>query len=312
MKNSVSISIIFKALKQTVLNFGDYKIPKKSASLAYYTTFALAPIFYFILSMGSLFWGDEILSGEIFTKLQDFVGLDIAETLQGILSRTTLEGQSNIATLVSLSTLLIAATGVFVEMQDSINDIWSVEAKPQGAGIMSFIKDRLLSFSIIVALGFLFLVSMLINSAIDVLHDKIEENVSQLSLILTAVLNNLILILLISLLFFLIFKILPDVKFNVKISLTGALLTTALFLAGRYFIGLYLSNSELNSVFGAGGTVVILLSWVYYTSIILYFGAAFTKNVALVSKEKISSSEHANFVEKKTKKISDERMREVS
>ncbi|AWW00392.1 YihY/virulence factor BrkB family protein [Arcticibacterium luteifluviistationis] len=307
MAIDINFSHIFKALKKSVLNFGDYKIPKKSASLAYYTTFALAPIFYFILTAGSLIWTDEILNGQIFTKLQEFVGLEIADTLQGILSRTTLEGKSGLATVVSFVTLLVAATGVFVEMQDSINEIWEVEIK-ESSGVLSFLKDRLMSFSIIVGLGFLLLVSMLINSAIDVLHDSIQQNISQLSMLITGIINYTVLIALISTLFFLIFTVLPDVKFSLKTSITGALLTTILFLIGRYFIGLYLANSELNSVFGAGGTVVILLTWVYYTSMILYFGAAYTKNLALISKETVRSEKFANFIEKKTKVISDKAM----
>lgn len=296
------------ALKRCIGHFGEYKIPKKSASLAYYTTFALAPIFYFILSLGSFFYGDQILNGEIFTKLQGFVGLEIADMLQGIMSRTVIEDTSHIASVISAGTLLIAATGVFVEIQDSLNEIWSVEPEKTGSGFWSFLKDRLLSFSIIVAFGFLFLVSLLVNSAIDVLHDKITENLSALSVFLTVIINNLVLVVLIAFLFFLIFKVLPDVHLSNQVSIAGALLTTLLFLAGRYLIGMYLSNSNLSSVFGTGGTVVILLSWVYYTSMILYFGAAYTRNLALISREHIASEGYASFVEKKKLRISDKRM----
>jgi membrane protein len=292
------------ALKNSILNFGEYKIPKKSASLAYYTTFALAPIFYLILTLGSLFYGEEILRGEVLTKLQDFVGLGIAETLQGMLSRTMIENQSQIGTVVSAGTLLVIATGVFVELQDSLNEIWSVEVK-ENSGFWSFIKDRLLSFSIILAFGFLLLVSMLINSAIDVLREKIEENLSAISALATFVVNNAVMIVIISALFYLIFRVLPDIKLSNRVASAGALLTTVLFLIGRYFIGLYLSKSNLNSIFGQGGTVVILLSWVYYTSIILYFGAAYTRNLALVAREPIGSKEHAEFIENQKVKISD-------
>lgn len=284
------------ALKNSVLNFGDYKIPKKSASLAYYTTFALAPIFYLILTLGSLFYGEEILRGEVLTKLQEFVGLGIAETLQGMLSRTVTENQSQLGTVVSAGTLLVIATGVFVELQDSLNEIWSVKVK-ESSGLWSFIKDRLLSFSIILAFGFLLLVSMLINSAIDVLREKIEENLSAISALATFVINNAVMVLIISSLFYLILRVLPDVKLSDRVAASGAVLTTVLFLIGRYFIGLYLSQSNLNSIFGKGGTIVILLSWVYYTSIILYFGAVFTRNLALVAREKIGSKKHAEFIE---------------
>ncbi|WP_304238145.1 YihY/virulence factor BrkB family protein [Jiulongibacter sediminis] len=304
MVRKLKPAFFWLALKNSILNFGEYKIPKKSASLAYYTTFALAPIFYLILTLGSLFYGEEILRGEVLTKLQDFVGLGIAETLQGMLSRTMIENQSQIGTVVSAGTLLVIATGVFVELQDSLNEIWSVEVK-ENSGFWSFIKDRLLSFSIILAFGFLLLVSMLINSAIDVLREKIEENLSAISALATFVVNNAVMIVIISALFYLIFRVLPDIKLSNRVASAGALLTTVLFLIGRYFIGLYLSKSNLNSIFGQGGTVVILLSWVYYTSIILYFGAAYTRNLALVAREPIGSKEHAEFIENQKVKISD-------
>ncbi|MGR3810895.1 YihY/virulence factor BrkB family protein [Jiulongibacter sp. NS-SX5] len=294
----------WRALVSSIKNFGEYKIPKKSASLAYYTTFAMAPIFFFILTIGSIFYGEEILRGEVLTKLQDFVGLEIAETLQSMLSSTMIENSSNMGTLVSAGTLIIIATGVFVELQDSLNEIWSVEVK-QSSGIWSFVKDRLLSFSIILAFGFLLLVSMLINSVIDVLHEKIEQNLSVISATATFVVNNMVLIIIISALFYLILKVLPDVNLSNRIAIAGAVLTTILFLIGRYFIGLYLSQSNLNSVFGKGGTIVILLSWVYYTGIIVYFGAAYTRNLALVAKEAVHSKGHAEFVKKKKVAVND-------
>jgi membrane protein len=295
------------ALRRCVTHFGEYKIPKKSASLAYYTTFSLAPIFYLILSLGSFFYSDEILEGEVFIELQEFVGLGIAELLQDVLSRTIIENTSNWTTALSLITLLIAASGVFVEIQDSINEIWSVEVS-KSSGLWAFVKDRLLSFSIIVAFGFLFLVSLLVNSALDLLRVSLEQYLSTFSVILAIVINNVVLITIVGLLFYLIFKVLPDVKLPNRIAISGALLTTLLFLGGKYVIGRYLSGSNLNSVFGAGGTVVILLSWVYYTSMILYFGAAYTRNLAIVSGEQIGSEEYASFVKIGKKKISDKHM----
>ncbi len=294
MKKRLKPKYFWLALRRSVSHFSEYKIPKKSASLAYYTTFSLAPIFYFILSLGGFFYGEEILQGQVFSRLQAFVGDEVAGMLQGILSRTVIEDSSHIATIVSAGTLLVAATGVFVEIQDSLNEIWSVEVK-QSTGVWSFIKDRLLSFSIIVAFGFLFLVSLLINSAIDVVRDTIEQNLSFLSVVFTVIINNALLVAIISTLFYLIFKVLPDVTFANHISVAGAVLTTLLFLLGRYLIGLYLSNSNLGNLFGQGGTIVILLSWVYYTSMILYFGAAYTRHLAAVTREQVKVMNHAQF-----------------
>ncbi|MFC3810214.1 YihY/virulence factor BrkB family protein [Lacihabitans lacunae] len=286
---------IFIALKLSIVNFFDYKIQKKAASLAYYTSFAIAPIFYFIIKLGSIFFGKEIINGQLFLKLQTFLGFEIAEMLQNILSKTIIEGQSVVATVVGLGALLFAATGVFIEMQDSINDIWKVEVNPNN-NILSFFKNRLLSFSIVVTMGFLFLVAMIINSAIEILLDSINLQLTNFSIIFTTIFNYLVMTFIISVLFFLIFKVLPDVKYNTKVSFSGAVVTTVLFLLGRFGIGFYLSNSNMNSVFGAAGAFVILLSWVYYTSIILYFGAAYTMNLANTIKCKITTNDYAKKV----------------
>lgn len=312
MPQIANISRIGNALWTTLKKIGTYDIPKKSAALAYYTIFSIAPIFFLILSLGSIFWGDEILNGTVFNKLEQFLGFNIALTLQNMLVNTRIESTSILTGAFSVGTLMFAATGVFVEIQSSINDIWEVEAKVTKRAFWHYIKNRLLSFSIIVALGFLLLVSLLINSALEVLHDQIATRLDQFSEWITFGVNNLVLVSVVSLLFFLIFKVLPDVKLGNKVSLTGAFLTTILFLIGRYVIGIYLGRSDLKTVFGASGTIVILLSWVYYTSIILFFGAAFTKNLAMDSSEKLESSEHANFVEKKKKVITDEKMKENS
>ncbi len=302
------IKSVGNALKESIFNFGDYKIPKKSASLAYYTTFSLAPITYFLLLSGSFIWGEEIATGALFSKLNNILGFEVAEALQEILKKTSIEGNSLFATIISVITLIFAASGVFAEIQDSINEIWCLKVN-NNRKFWSFFKDRLYSFSIIIALGFIFLVSMIFNSVLDIIHDNIALRVNSISIAATFIINYTVTIVLISSLFFLIFTILPDVKFPSYISITGALLTTILFLVGKYIIGIYLTRSDLSSVFGAGGTIVILLSWVYYTSIILYFGASFTKNFALIREVKLNTMEFANFVENKQTKISTKEMK---
>ncbi|SOE21000.1 membrane protein [Spirosomataceae bacterium TFI 002] len=296
---------ILVAFKNAVLNFGEYGIPKKSASLAYYTLFAIAPLLFFIFSIGSLFYGEEILEGQVFQKLNGFVGPEVATFLQNLLENITIGGKSNIATIISFGTLLIIASGVFSEIQDSINDIWSLEVKSSG-GIMGIIKSRILSFSMILSLGFLMLVTLLLNSVLAVVEDGLNEVMSGMSIILITIINWAVLISIISLLFYLIFKLLPDAKFSNRVSIAGAVLTTLLFLLGKELIGIYLGKSDLDSVYGTGGTMVLLLSWVYYSSMILFFGAAFTKNLASLGEEGLKSNDNAVFVEKKKKEISDE------
>lgn len=273
------------ALKESVLNFGDYSIPKKSASLAYYTLFAIAPLIYLILTLGSIFLGPEVLTNELFENLRTIVGKDISNAIRQILVELSLSDDSKLASFISFGVLLVVASGVFVEIQDSINDIWLLDKKPSG-GLMKLLKDRLISFSLIAALGFLLLVSLVISSILDVLSARLADYFNTFSVVFAYILNNVILLGIISFLFYVIFKVLPDTKLSNKVSFTGAFVTTLLFIIGKTLISFYLSQSNLSSVFGSGGTLVILLSWVYYSSMILYFGAAFTKNLAIQLNEK--------------------------
>lgn len=292
------------AIKDTVFNFGAYSIPKKSASLAYYTLFAIAPLLFFLISLGSIFFGEEILAGKVFSRLDNFVGSDIAEVMQRLLENTTVSGQSTIATIISFGTLFIIATGVFAEIQDSINQIWNLETTKE-SGFKLLLKSRIIGFSMILSLGFLMLVTLLVNSVLDMLKTKLEVYLDGFSYFFIFAINATLLVGVISLLFYLIFKLLPYARFSNKVSFTGAILTTLLFLGGKELIDMYLASSNISSVYGTGGTLVLLLSWVYYSSIILFFGAAFTRNLALRGNEQIVSNEGATFVKKKTVEIKD-------
>lgn len=293
------------ALKDAVVHFGDNKITKKSASLAYYTLFAVAPLIFLIISLAGLFWAKEILKGEVFDSISGVIGGSAAEVIQDLLSNTMLSGDSKLASIVSGITLAILASGVFVEIQDSINEIWSIKTKAQN-GVWSFVKSRLLSFSLIVSLGFLLLVTLLINSGIDIFLSSLTISLDAISVLLTMVVNYTVLILIITFLFYLIYQVLPDANFNKRISLTGAFITTVFFLVGKYLIGLYLSSSDFNTTYGKGGALVLLLSWVYYSSIILYFGASFTVYFAFRQKEKVATKAYAAFVQNECKEVTDD------
>ena len=298
------------ALKDAVLHFGDNKITKKSASLAYYTLFAVAPLIFLIISLAGIFWAKEILKGEVFDSISRVIGGSAAEVIQDLLSNTMLSGDSKMGSIISAVTLAILASGIFVEIQDSINEIWSIKTDVQN-GVWSFVKSRLLSFSLIVSLGFLLLVTLLINSGLEIFFDRISLSLDEISVILTFVVNYLVLITIITFLFYLIYQVLPDASFRNKISITGAFITAVFFLIGKYLIGLYLSSTDFNTTYGKGGALVLLLSWVYYSAIILYFGASFTVYFAFRENEEVRSVSYSKFVKNECVEVSDHDMKNM-
>ncbi|MDP5140067.1 MAG: YihY/virulence factor BrkB family protein, partial [Spirosomaceae bacterium] len=204
----------FTALKNSFINFGDTAIPKKSASLSYYTIFAIAPILYLIMFLLGIFYSDDIITGEVQRYMANIMGEDLAIQIQETLRNIKQEQQKNDnfwSAVLGISTLIITATGVFVEIQDSINRIWHLKAKPS-KGWLNFITNRLLSFSLIISIGFVLLATLLVNTILDLLMDQLAQLFSELTIYLSLALNYAIMIAVVSLLFFTIFKVLPEGK----------------------------------------------------------------------------------------------------
>ncbi|MBL7734586.1 MAG: YihY/virulence factor BrkB family protein [Chitinophagaceae bacterium] len=273
------IKSFFSHLKEAFNGFLDDNAFKLSASLSYYTIFSLAPLLIIVISLTGLFWGREAVQGEIYEEIKGFVGSGAALQIQEIIRNIRQHEAGALNAIVGVVILMIGATGVFVELQDSINFIWSVKAKPK-KGWLRFLKNRLLSFSLIIGIGFLLLVSMALSAALDLLSNKLLQYFKE-SVYLFYILNNAIIIIVISSLFAVIFKVLPDARIRWKDAFVGALFTTALFLLGKFGISFYVSRSNLGFTYGAAASIIVLLTWVYYSSLILYFGAEFTKSYAL-------------------------------
>jgi membrane protein len=180
------------------------------------------------------------------------------------------------ATIIGFVTLIIGATGVFGEIQDSINTIWRLKAKPK-KGFIRLVVNRLLSFSLIISVGFIMLVSLALNSLMDLLNERLFSYFPGVEMVIVYIANIIITFIIITLLFGIIFKVLPDAKIQWKHVLVGATATAALFMLGKLGIGFYLGASKISSTYGAAGSIVIMLLWVYYSSAILYFGAEFTR-----------------------------------
>lgn len=300
----------FQALKNSVMSFGDAAIPKKSASLSYYTIFAIAPILYLIMFLLGIFYSDDMITTEVQGYMNSIMGEDLAVQIQESLRNIKKEQQNNDSVwsaVLGIGTLIITATGVFVEIQDSINRIWYLKAKP-AKGWLNFVMNRLLSFSMIISIGFVMLATLLINTILDLLMNRLAQLFSDITVYLSVALNYAIVIFVVSLLFYTIFKLLPDGKVASKPARVGAVLTTFLFLIGKAGISLYLSNTDVGSAFGAGGTLILILTWVYYTSILLFFGALFTREYSTIINQPIRpKSETVYVIEQETAENPQER-----
>lgn len=281
-----------KILKETFSAFMNDKGLKLSASLAYYTIFSLAPMLIVLLSIGGIFYGQDALQGKVFSQINDFIGNDAAAQIQTTLQKLQLSGKSALAATTGVITLIIGASGIFVEIQDSINQIWRVKAVPK-KGWLKLVINRILSLSMIASLGFILIVSLLINSLVLVFSDVLVRFLPDFTLIFIDALNLAITFLVLMTLFGIIYKVLPDVEIKWKQIRAGAFFTALLFMLGKYLIGLYIQYAAVGDIYGAAGTVVVIAVWVYYSAAILFFGAEFTWAHAKVRGDTIQPSKHA-------------------
>jgi len=291
-KNSVTV------LKDTFTSFMADKGLKLSASLSYYTVFSMAPLLLLIISLAGAFFGREASEGRIFNEINDLVGNAAAAQVQEIIKNMELSGKTTMSVIIGVVTLIIGATTVFGEIQDSINMIWKVKAKPK-KGWLKLLKDRLLSGSIIIGLGFLLVVSLIANGALTALNDILRAYFPETTIVIFNIANFALGFFVIMVLFGVIFKVLPDAKIKWKHVRAGAFFTACLFMLGRYAIGFYITTTGSGSPYGAAGSLIIILLWVYYTAAILYFGAEFTRVYAIFKGQKIQPAEFAVYVEQK-------------
>ena len=278
--------------KNAFKGFSDDKVLKLSGSLAYTMVFSMGPLILIIITTSSFFFGREAIEGRVYGQLEGFLGRDTAYQLQEIIKHATISGKNKLATIIGIVFLVIGATGIFSEIQDSINMIWGVKPKPK-KGWITFLKNRFLSFSIIVGLGFLLLVSLVISAVVEAFGNHLKVWLSGASTVLLYIINQVVSIGISGFIFAVIFKVLPDAKIKWKDVIVGALVTTLLFLLGKFAISFYISKSNVGSTFGAAGSLVVLLLWIYYSSVILYFGAEFTMSYALHNGEPIEPADYA-------------------
>jgi membrane protein len=286
----------WKMVQRTFSDFSTYKITTLSAALAYYTIFAMAPILIIIIWLCGLFLGRQAIEGQMFNEIKSFVGSGAAAQLQEIIKNATLSKANVLASVVGVVSLVFAATGIFTQIQDSINFIWQLKAKPK-TGILKLVINRLISFSMLISLGFLLLVSLFINTLMDAFSARLVHIFPGIAVTLAYIINVTLTFLVISFLFAGIFKVLPDAKIEWRDVRAGAITTAILFMIGKFLITFYMSRAKVDNSYGAAGSIIIILLWVYYSSIILYFGAAFTKEYASFRGRYIYPNDYAVFIQ---------------
>ncbi|MEL4006465.1 YihY/virulence factor BrkB family protein [Myroides sp. C2723] len=294
---------VFELLKKSVFDFLDDNAMKFSAALSYYTIFALPPLMILIISASSFFVEQNDVANFFYDQLTDLVGPNATEEVKGAMANVQLSKKGNIATIIGVAMLLFSASGVFAEIQSSINYIWGIAAKPDKS-IVRLVKNRLLSFAMIASVGFVLLVSLFVNSMVSLLYGFLGEFFAEETIYLVYVLNNIVVFLVITVLFMLIFKTLPNGQIRWKDAFVGAGFTAILFMIGKFGIGLYLGNTASMSLYGAAGSIIVMLVWVYYSAMILYFGAEFTKNYTELFGRKIIPGEYSVEIRKNVVKDS--------
>jgi membrane protein len=270
---------MYAVLLDSVKSWVDHRGASKGAALAFYTLFSMTPILIVAIAVAGYFFGAEAAQGEIIAELQGLVGRNGAQAIQALLAAARNPASGLVATIVSSVLLLVGATSVFAELKDSLDELWGIE-QPLESGITALVRTRLLSFGLILVLAFLLLISLVVSAALAVL-ERFAGGIWSSSADALSILSSSISFTVIACLFAVIYKMLPNVVLSWRDVWIGAVVTAALFSLGKFAIGLYLGNSAVASGFGAAGSVIALLLWVYYSAQIFFLGAEFTRQYAL-------------------------------
>ena len=264
-------------LKEALVAWNEDRVPRLGAALAYYTLFSLAPLLMIVVAVASLVFGEQAAQGQIADEIKGLVGDKGADAIQAILQNAGARKSSGVvATVIGITTLLFGASGVFGELQDALNTIWGVKPKP-GRGILGIVRSRFFSFAMVLGIVFLLLVSLVVSAALAAFG---KFGGGTVPTPLFHIVDLVVSIVVVAVLFATIFKILPDVRIAWRDVWIGAFATSVFFTFGKILIGLYLGRSSVGSAFGAAGSLVVVLVWIYYSAQILFLGAELTKAYA--------------------------------
>ena len=274
----------------------------KGAALAYYTTFSIAPIIIIVIAVAGFIFGEEAVRGEVYAQLAEILGPETAASIQDMVKASSQDDGSFVATAISIIALVFGATTAFNQLKLSLDMIWEIESKPKN-GVIGFLKARGTAFALVMGLGFLLLVSLIVNAVAVALSKQIGNYIDGGGTVTLYVVGTLLSLALTTGIFALIFKYLADVRIRWREVLWGALFTAILFSIGRLGISYYIGNSEVTSGFGAAGSLVALLVWTYYSSQIVFLGAEFIWTLGRATGHPVLPSKNAVKVIKKTRKI---------
>lgn len=291
----IKVKTIFSLLQEAFKEWQQDKASLLAAALAYYTVFSVTPLLVIAIAIVGAVFGQETARGEILAQINDLVGEQGAQAIEMALANANQPKIGGVASLISITLLLIGASGVFAQLQEALNTVWNVTAKP-GGGIWGFIRKRLLSFGMVLAIGFLLLVSLILSAILSGIS-KLEIELLPGLTSFWELLNFGLSFALIAVLFALIYKYLPDVTIRWKDVVVGSIVTALLFSLGKYLIGLYLGRGSLGSTYGAAGSLIVFLAWVFYSAQILLFGAELTQVYARRYGRKIRPNSHAKVTD---------------
>ncbi len=305
------IITVYSFIKIVLSEFVADNIFKYSASLAYYTLFSLVPMLFIIITVCSTLFGSDAIQGQLYSQINELVGNDAALQIQEAIKNIHLSNDSWGTSVLSIVILLIGATAIFSEIQDSLNKIWGLKIKTKKIW-WKLLVDRFISFSLIISVGFVLMVSLAINSVVMVVGTKLSYLLYGSNTYLLPIIQNIISFATIVFLFAIIFKTLPDAKIKWRDVIFGAIITAILFTIGKFAIGYYLGTTKIASLYGTAATVIIILVWTYYSSIILYLGAVCTKVYAKLYGGKILPNEYATFIKVEEIEVNNIKLNEVT
>lgn len=293
MESIFRIKDIPSLVKETYKDWVDDEPFDQSAIVAYYSIFSLPALLIIIVTIAGIAFGQKAVQDQISSQIGGMIGPDSAKDIQGMIASSYQQGNSGIALVIGVATLLFGATGVFIALQKALNRIWEVKINPDKSGLKMLIRARAVSFGVVLTIGFLLLISLVITAALTALSGWVEERMPDFFLYIFYVVDFLISISIITLLFAMLFRFLPDVNIEWKSVWTGAVITALLFVIGKYALALYFGNAEPGSTYGAAGSIILILLWVFYSCLIMFFGAEFTQVYARRYGHRVEPNENA-------------------
>lgn len=302
-----SLLTFFKLLKKTYISWDKNEPYARSATIAYYALFSLPSLLIIVVSIAGYFFGRKAVSGRLTSEIGSFIGQDSAQAIESMIENAALSNDSTLAIIFGFAMLIFGATGVFFQLKMAMNNIWNVAAKK--SNLLNLILDRVISLGMVLVIGFLLLIALVISAVLKIFKERVEEFAPNITELMVGIANFCFSFLFITTLFAAVFKLLPDIRIKLRTTYLGAGLTTILFLIGEYLLSIYFGQSEPTSVYGGASSVVLILLWVYYTCLILFFGAEFTVQYALLKKEKVTPNRFGEpAIYQEMKKLEDKRI----